>query len=138
MANSFSVQILNDGPRNTIAVCTISLDGTQGDYQIPQKLINLPTLSSMGVGFGPHPTRVRVDDLDWDIQNGLSVNLFWEGDGPASIWRMVGRSREKAFHFGGLQNNADQPTGNITFTTTSTTTGAPLFATFRITCVKQA
>ena len=136
--NSYNVQVLLDGPRNTVAKVDISLDGVSGDYAEQQIILDPRTLSSYGPSMrdGPKSRLLRVDDLDWEIQNGLSVNVFWEGVGTTPLWRMVGRSREKAWHFGGLQNNADQPTGRITFTTTSTA-GGPLFATFRVQTVKQ-
>ena len=136
MANSIVIQKLEDGPRNAIFKVDVSLDGS-GDYVNPQTIVDVSTLSSMGPTFPSHPTRVRVDVLDWDIQASLAINLWWDGLGPASLWRMVGRSIEKAFHFGGLQNNADEPNGNITLTTASITPGTPLVGSFNIRCVKQ-
>ena len=124
-----------DGPRWAVLKVDVSLDGS-GDYAVPEVIVNPALLSPYGPNNTP-PKRVRVDILDWDVQDGLAVNLLWDGAGPATLWRMVGRSIEKAFHVGGLQNNADQPTGKITMTTTSTSPGAPLFATFKIHCVKQ-
>lgn len=128
-----------DGPRWYVAKVDVSLDGT-GDFPAPQVVVDPSTLSSyQRPGSGPPPARVRIDLLDWDIQDGLAVSVFWEGQGGGGnspIWRLVGRSMEKAFHVGGLQNNADQPTGRIVLTTKSTTTG-PLFGSFKIHCVKQ-
>lgn len=136
--NTYNVQTMLDGPRNTVVKVDISLDGASGDFTVPTVLVDPQLLSSSGPANGPPPRKVRVDDIDWDVQDGLSVNLWWQGAGnSAPIWRMVGRSREKAFHAGGLQNNADQPTGRITFTTTSTSLNAPLVATFKLHCVKQ-
>ena len=135
MSNSYNLQKLIDGPRNVVLKVDVSLDGS-GDYTNPQTIVNVKTLSSMGPTFGPNPNRVRVDILDWDVQDGLSIYLWWDGAGPMPVWRMVGRSIEKAFHIGGLQNNADQPNGNITMTTASAQNGVPLVATFKIHCVK--
>lgn len=134
--NSFIIQKVLDGPRNAIFKVDLDLDGS-GDYLNPEMLVQLSTLSSMGPTFGPHPQRVSVDIIDWDVQQGLRVNLWWDGAGDAALWKLVGRSIEKAFYYGGIQNNADQPTGNITFTTTSSVTNVPLSATFHIRCVKQ-
>lgn len=134
--NSYTIQLLEDGQRNTVVKVDISLDGS-GDYPDPQTIVNCALLSKMGPTFGPHPTRVKVERVDWDVKDGLTVNLWWDGYGPASLWRLVGRSVEKAHYFGGLVNNADQPNGNITFTTTSTTQGVPLVGTFIISCTKQ-
>ena len=137
MANSYNVQTLLDGPRWAVFKVDIQLDGLSGDFGNPQTIVNLPALSSMGPTYGLHPKKVRVDILDWDAQDGLSVFLWWDGVGPTPLWRMVGRSIEKAYHIGGLQNNADQPNGNITMTTQSVQQ-APLVATFKIHCVKQS
>lgn len=134
--NSYIIQKLEDGPRNAVFKVDVSLDGSQ-DYANPEMLVQVATLSSMGPLFGAHPSLVRVDVIDWDVQQGLAINLWWDGQGDAALWRLVGRSTEKAYHFGGLQNNANQPTGNITFTTTSTTQGVPLVGAFNIRCVKQ-
>lgn len=136
--NTYNVQTLLDGPRNTVVKVDVSLDGS-GDYANPEILLDPRTLCSYGPPVnmsGPKARLLRVDLLDWDIQDGLIINLWWEGVGSMPLWRMVGRSVEKAFPQGGLQNNADQPTGRITFTTTSTQQ-IPLSATFKIQTVKQ-
>jgi hypothetical protein len=135
--NSYNVQTLLDGPRNTVAKVDVSLDGS-GDFLNPEIVLDPRTLSSYGPSMrdGPKARLLRVDLLDWDIQDGLMVNLLWEGVGSTRLWTMVGRSLEKAYHIGGLQNNADQPTGRIMFTTTSTQQ-IPLVATFKIHTVKQ-
>lgn len=134
--NQVVLQTLMDGPRNTVIKVDVTLDGASGDVTNPYPIVIPLQLSSAGPDQGPHPRKVRVDILDWDVQDGLAVNLLWDGVGPASLWRMVGRSIEKAFHVGGLQNNAEQPNGNITMTTTSSQ-AVPLVATFKIHCVKQ-
>lgn len=136
MSNSYIIQKLIDGPRNVVMKVDVSLDGS-GDYVNPQTIVNLSTLSSMGPTFGLHPKDISVIVLDWDIQQSLAVNLFWDGFGPASLWRMVGRSMEKAYSFGGLRNNADQPNGNITMTTASQSLAVPLVGSFTIRCVKR-
>ena len=134
MGNSVNVQKMLDGPRNAVFKVDVALDGS-GDITNPQTIVDPALLSSTGPNDAPLH-RVRVDLLDWDVQDGLDINLFWDGAGPAPMWRMVGRSIEKAFHVGGLQNNADQPNGKITMTATSQQ-AIPLFATFKIHCVKQ-
>ena len=133
--NQISIQKMLDGPRNAVFKVDVSLDGS-GDYAIPQTIVDPAQLSRTGPNDAPLK-RVRVDILDWDVQDGLSVNLLWDGAGSAPLWRMVGRSIEKAFHVGGLQNNADTPNGKITMTTSSVQAGVPLAATFKIHCVKQ-
>lgn len=136
--NNFNVQTLLDGPRNTVVKVDVSLDGS-GDYLVPEVLLDPRTLCSPGPPVnmqGPKARLLRVDILDWDVQDGLIINLWWQGAGDMPLWRMVGRSIEKAYPVGGLQNNADQPTGRITFTTTSTQS-TPLAATFKIHTVKQ-
>lgn len=134
MANVVASQKMLDGPHNAVFKIDVSLDGT-GDLT-SQVIVDPALLSPTGPNDAPLK-RVRVDLLDWDIQDGLVVNLAWDGAGPASLWRMVGRSIEKAYHVGGLQNNADQPTGKITMTTSSQQAGVPLVGTFKIHCVKQ-
>ncbi len=138
MANTYNVQTMIDGPKNFIVKVDVTLDGNSGDFTIPQTIVNCAVMSPMEPNKNVRVTRVRVDEIDWDVQNGLAVNLAWDGAGPMPLWRMVGRSIEKSWREGGLQNNADQPNGNITMTTTTTAApGAPLVATFKLKCVKQ-
>ena len=133
--NTISIQKMLDGPRNAVFKVDVSLDGT-GDFAIPQTIVDPALLSRTGPNDAPLK-RVRVDVLDWDVQDGLTLNLIWDGAGPASLWRMVGRSLKKSNDVGGLQNNSDQPSGKITMTTSSVQAGVPLAATFEIHCVKQ-
>lgn len=138
--NVVNIQTMLDGARNYVAKVDVALDGS-GDISNPYTIVDPRLLSSMGPGSSTlPPSKVRVDLLDWDFQDGIAAYLWWEGpmgDANTPIWRMVGRSIEKAFHVGGLQNNADQATGRITLTTASLTLGVPLVGTFKIHCVKQ-
>lgn len=135
--NTVTVNLQNDGPRNVVAIVQVALDGS-GDITDPYTIIDLAQLSSMGSGFPPHPTRVSVGSLSWSLPDGLSINLWWDGLGPANIFNMSGRGNMKGEFFAGLNVYGDNPNGNITLTTLSTVPGVPLNASFTITCVKQA
>lgn len=130
--NSISAQTIVDGARNTIIKVDVSLDGS-GDFTVPQTIVNPALLSP--IRQGQRARKLRVQRLEWFAQDGLSINLFWDGAGSAPLWRMTGRAVEQ---FDGLQNNADQPSGKITMTTTSSTASLPLVASFKIHCVKKS
>lgn len=127
MANAVSIQKIEEGPRNAIFKVDVALDGS-GDYSIPQTIVDAKLLAT---------PRLRVDRLEWSVQDGMTINLLWDGAGSSPMWRMTGRGREDAKRIGGLQNNADQPSGKITMTTSSQQSGLPLSASFTIHCTKK-
>jgi hypothetical protein len=138
MANLFAVQTLLDGPRNVVVKVTGVLDTSD---LASTTVIDPATLSAIGA-FGTLPTKVRIDMIEYNIEDTLSVNLFWDATVPVLTGEFVGRGSQKYNHFGGLLNNAGAGvTGKITATTTTTGTAISatniLSFTLFITLVKQ-
>jgi hypothetical protein len=138
MANLFAVQTLLDGPRNVVVKVTGVLDTSD---LASTTVIDPSTLSAIGA-FGTLPTKVRIDMIEYNIEDTLSVNLFWDATTPVLIGEFVGRGTQKYRQFGGLLNNAGAGiTGKITATTTTTGTAISatniLSFTLFITLVKQ-
>lgn len=136
MANSLVTQIVNDGPRNTVMKITGILDS--GDVT-DQVIITPAELSSMmpaQAGVFP-PNFVALKQLDFVVEDGLEVRLFWEGDSDALIEVLTGRGCSKYKHFGALRNNAGNPSGNITLSTQGWTASSILSFTLILWVVKQ-
>jgi hypothetical protein len=108
-----TVQVLNDGYRNT----TIKIDGYLNAADLSGVTIIDPANLSQMDGQGRIPDRVRVNRINFDIQDGIQVDLNWDGATPASLWKLTGRGEIKAKAFGGIVNNATTPTGKIVTTT---------------------
>lgn len=132
MANSINIQTLNDGFRDA----TIKFQGIVNTSNYGSTtLIDPSTLSAID-SIGTIATRLRINRINFDVEDGLAVNLFWDASTPVTIWNLVGRGEIKARPFGGLTNNASSPTGIITFTTQGWTTGAVLSWTIILELVK--
>jgi hypothetical protein len=108
-----TVQILNDGYRNT----TIKIDGYLNAADLSAVTILDPANLSQMDGQGRIPDRVRVNRINFDVQDGIQIDLNWDGVTPASLWKLTGRGEIKAKPFGGIVDNATTPNGKITATT---------------------
>lgn len=108
-----TVQILNDGYRNT----TIKVDGYLNAADLSGVTVIDPSTLSQMDGQGTIPDRVRVNRINFDVQDGIQVDLLWAGATPGSLWKLTGRGEIKAKPFGGITNSAITPTGVITVTT---------------------
>lgn len=90
MANVTSIKTLQDGQRNT----RIKLEGILDTADLAYTVLVLPTnLSDVGPA-GYKASQLRVDKIDYDIQDGTSVRVYWDNSTPASadrIWELTGR-----------------------------------------------
>jgi hypothetical protein len=115
MANyAIATQILNDGPRNTVAKVTGDFLGASPPGQTT--IITASLLTSMLPGFAGSfpPTLLRIDHIDYSITDGVIVQLLWNATTDVPIVELYGRGKIASHHYGGLQNNAGAGvTGNI-------------------------
>jgi hypothetical protein len=113
MASELKVQILNDGFKNT----SIKIDGYVNAVDLTsQTVLNLSSLSQVD-GFGNLASTMRVNRINFDVEDNLQVDLDWGGATPTNIWRCTGRGEIKGKPFGGFPDNATTPNGTITLTT---------------------
>jgi len=117
MPFAVATQILDDGPRNTVAKTT-------GDFS----MATLPTavtildpslLTSMNPGMSGSflATLLRLDHIDYSISDGITVQLYWDATTPVAIAELYGRGKIEAAMWGGFQNNAGAGvTGKIIMT----------------------
>ena len=106
-------QILNDGYRNT----TLKIAGYVNGSDITNYTVLDPSTLSQIDAQGTIPSTVRVKRINFDIQDGIQVDLIWDGATPTSLWECTGRGEIKAGPFGGITDNATTPTGKILLTT---------------------
>lgn len=103
-----TIQILIDGPRNTVA--KVTGDDTQNSIVLPANTVVLDpaTLTSMLPTFssGPKATLLRIDSVQYSISDGISIQLLWKATTNVMITELAGRGRMEAVEFGGFQNNA--------------------------------
>jgi hypothetical protein len=133
MSNTTSIQILNDGPRNVV----IKMDGLLDTSDLSSFTVVDPALlSDMDIN-GVKASKLRINKIVYDVEDGLDVELFWDAATPVRIWNLVGRGKVDAHRTGGINNNATSPTGKITATTQGWSTGAVLSYTIVLELVKQ-
>jgi len=124
MANAFTTQIIQEGPRNAIVKLTGILDTSN---LASTTAIAMSSLTQ--VGTFPAPAQVRIDHLDYSISDQLEVQLAWDATTPVVIMPIAGRGRMSFRDFGGLQNNATAgKTGNILIQTTGWASGIQVFS----------
>lgn len=119
MANSVTVQVLQDGPRNVVLHVTGVLDTS-----------NLAATVIADVStFDPVPTLVRIDRMVWSCSDPLAVQLFWDATTDVFITELKAQEHKQDFKdVGGIHNNAGAGvTGDIVVTTTGWTAGTEYF-----------
>lgn len=123
MANSFTTQIIQDGPRNTVVKITGILDTSD---QALTTAVDMSTLTQGSTALAP--SQVRIDYLDYSISDQLEVQLLWDATTDVVIMPLAGRGRLLFQNFGGIQNNSTTgKTGNILIKTTGWTSGTQVF-----------
>lgn len=137
MANSTSIKILEDGPRNVV----VKFEGVLDTSDLSSTTILDPsTLSDMDV-YGVKATKLRIQKIQFSIEDTLSVNLFWDATTPIRIEELVGRGKLDHHKFGGLMPTATEYasagwTGKITATTQGWAASAVLSFSVILECVK--
>lgn len=135
MANSTSIQVLEDGPRNVV----VKFEGVLDTSDLASTTVIDPaTLSQIDAAFNRNASMVAISHVIFEIEDGLSVNLFWDATTPVRIGEYVGRGDAKYFKLSPLQNNAGTGvTGKITATTQGWASTTILSFIMYIHCVKQ-
>ena len=126
MANSVTFQTLMDGPRNTIIKCVGILDTS--DLAVTD-FVDPATLSAINPSaYQALATAVAIKRIDYSVEDGLEVQLFWDATADVIIGVFNGREEEDFTKIGFLQNNAGAgKTGKIQIATQGWTTGSRAF-----------
>ena len=126
MANSYTLQTLEDGPRNVV----IKIDGILDTSDLGSTLVVDPSLLSDYDINGVKASQLRINRIVYDVEDLLDVQL--------RIWNLVGRGKVDAWRYGGINNNAGAgKTGKITMSTQGWSSGAVLSFTIILELVKQ-
>lgn len=132
MANTCESQIIVDGPRHVV----VKVNGFVDASNMSAVVVNPASLTDYDIN-GVKATQLRIDEVYYDVEDLLDVELFWDADTPVSIWHFTGRGKVKAKDTGGLINNASTgKNGKITLTTNGYTSGKLSFS-LLIKMVKQ-
>lgn len=128
-----SIQILQDGPRNV----TVKYVGVLTADMTEEVVVDPAALSDYDIN-GVKATKLRVDRIQYDVEDLLAINLLFEGSVDAPIWYCVGRGIGSIKAQGGISNNATNPTGKIVATSNYTgTSSTPLSFSIILDLVKQ-
>ncbi len=135
MANEFTVQTIQDGPRNTIIKAQGVLDTSD---LAQQTLIDPALLAGMDFSGLVKAKKLRIKRIILNVEDGLSVYLWWDATTPVRIESYQGRGHMEFGNFGGLTNNAGAGvTGKVLISTQGWTAGAILSFSLVIEFIKQ-
>jgi hypothetical protein len=136
MANVTSVQTLVDSERNLV----IKLVGILDTGNVSLSTLIDPALVAAVNASGlnsQQPTKVAIKKINYDVEDGLAVNLYWNATTDVPIWRFTGRGCVNAEQFGFLQNNAGTGVdGKVLYDTDGYSSGTLSFS-MTIECIKQ-
>ena len=136
MANVTAIQILEDGDRNVIAKVTGKLDTSNVSSTTLLDPATLASVNASGLNSQKAST-LAIETVTFDIEDGLTVNLYWDATTPVPAWYFSGRDKMNAEFTGFLQNNAGVgKTGKILYDTSGWTAGTKSFS-LVIQCIKQ-
>lgn len=126
MANSTSIQIIIDGPRNAV----VKFEGVLDSSDLSSTTVVDPaTLAGIDNTGNLKASKLRITNIKHNIEDGLSVNFFWDATTPVRIEELTGRANPCYEGWGGLTNNSGAgQTGKITATTEGWGSGIKSFS----------
>lgn len=134
MANVTSTQILLDGPRNVVVKIEGVLDTSDLAAQV---LLDPATLVGIDYTLAVKAAKLRINKIQFNVEDGLAVNLLWDATVPVRIGEYTGRGEQCYFNFGGLANNAGAGVnGRILVSTQGASAGPVLSFTVVLECIK--
>jgi hypothetical protein len=126
---------VNNAALATNAAAAITITGAAGNMVLLD-----PTQLSLMDHMGTACSKFRIDNIVYDVEDLLSVNLFWDATTPAPVWHLVGRGKiEAAKHYAALQNNAGTGVnGRLVMTTQGWSASAVLSFSILLDCNKMS
>jgi hypothetical protein len=125
MANTVSITLLNDGPRNTQVELQCAINTAD---QAQTLLIDPAVLQGMDNTGALKAATFRVKEVLYSIQDGLAVQFLWNAATPVQFLDIAGRGKMDFNEFGGLKNPlAAGANGQILFSTQGWSTGTVNF-----------
>ena len=140
MANSITITTLVDGPRNVVLKVAGIVDTADVPYTL---LVDPAALSDIGPFAGVKATSLRIDKMNYDIQNEASsqFRIYWDTNGTLAgavlAWSLVGRGEVDGKRYGGFPNPKPAGwSGKIYYATSGDFIGNPLTFDFTLEMVK--
>jgi hypothetical protein len=132
MANTTTVVIQEDGPRNTV----VTFLGTIDTPPLTTTVVLDPL--AQFIDTGSPTTQYRVDTIDYVISDSLEIQLQWDATTPVQFLNLYGRGNWSIGKTeGGLKNTSGAgKTGKITAISNTPAAGTYFF-TIQMLCVKQ-
>ncbi|ERR1700677_507607 len=120
MAASFTVRIMEDGPRNAILLVNGNNGAVAdaGGTDLAYTTLILPSqLGYVDITRKQRCASLRVDTIEWDVQTeaAMRVDLSWDAAVPVEFYSCIGRANKYFKNFGGLyqQTGIAGTTGGI-------------------------
>ena len=135
MANSITTTVLQDGPKNT----RVRFEGVLDTSDFTSMTVVDPAvLTDLGPFAGVKAKALRIDKIDYDIEDTLSINLFWDATTPVRITEFTGRGTIDNTKYNDWNNpQAAGWTGKITATSQGWAASGILSFSLTLTLVKQ-
>ena len=115
MANSLTTQIILDGPRNTVVKVVGVLDTSDLTSTV---IVDPATLTGMDNTGTLKAKKLKIVNVTHNVEDGLSVSMFWDATTPDRILDLVGRNELEFKRFAGLIDPTTVgSTGKITIST---------------------
>lgn len=133
MANITSIQVLENGHRNY----TVKLTGILDTADVGVTDLIDTTAAGFQTGNKPegNPYTVQIAEVEYDIEDSLAVNLWWDATSDQLAVSLVGRG-ELEFN-PAMQNNAGAgKTGKLQYSTTGWAASAVLSFNVTLYCKK--
>ena len=112
MANSTSIQIMEDGAVRTV----LKVEGVLDTSDVSSTLLVDPAVRSSVDPTGSNYLKAssyRISKIIHNIEDGLSFNLFWDATTPVRIEELTGRAKVDYRDFGGLQLKGSDGTPGV-------------------------
>lgn len=135
MANEFTIQTIQDGPRNAV----IKISGVLDTSDLAQQVLIDPALLAGIDNTGlQKAAKLRLERVIWNCEPPLAVNMWWDATVPVRIEDLTGQGHKEFRSFGGLTNNAGAGvTGKVLIGSQGWTLGAILSFTATLEFIKQ-
>lgn len=103
MANVVSTQFLLDGTRNAV----VKFQGVLDTSDVALQTIADPaTMQGIDFSGAVKASNFRIKKIQYDVEDGLAVNLLWDATADVPIMTLTGRGTFKNEVFGGIVSNA--------------------------------
>lgn len=126
MANVTNIQVILDGPRNVV----VKVDGILDTSDLATTTVADPaTLTGIDYTGTLKALKLRLKEIDYSIEDGLTVNLYWNATTPVILKSLNGRGSECYKDFAGIPNNAGAGVdGKVNVSTEGWTAGVKSFS----------